>query len=48
MDPHIGGDDGCYSIMFAWALGGGDLTLPTDVGFPVGDDVKSEWTHFLV
>jgi hypothetical protein len=34
--------------MFGWALGGGDMTLPNDVGFPIGDDVKSEWTHLVV
>ncbi len=48
MNPGNGGNDGCASIIYAWALGGGEMILPNDVGFSVGDDVKSEWTHFVV
>ena len=48
-NPGNGGDEGCIPIIYGcWALGGGEMTLPNDVGFSVGDDVKSKWTLFVV
>jgi len=34
--------------LYGWALGGSAITLPNDVGFSIGDDVKSEWTHMVL
>jgi hypothetical protein len=39
--------DGCYGIIYGWAMGSLPLTLPDDVGYAVGSDV-TDWTHYVV